>query len=408
MQSAPKPDNEVDRIEKLKRYQILDTSPEEVFDRITRIVGDIIGVPIALVSLIDSDRQWFKSKHGLDADETPRELAFCAHAILDDGLFVVEDASQDSRFADNPLVISGPEIRFYAGAPLRTPDGLNLGTLCAIDQKPRKLTPQQSQLLTDLARVVMDELELRIALRDAMGTIADEVSLSAQKDTFIAMVSHELRTPLTSIRGSLGILEGGAVKDIPDKAMDLLTLANRNVSKLMGLIDDLLDFQKSVYGNLTFDFETLDVETVVRETCENMAGLAHQKNVKIRIENDAWTTIVGDSARLSQVLVNLLSNAIKFSPENDEVIVAVRLQDAVLHIDVTDNGAGVPEGFHDQIFEFFSQAPGENKSKGSGLGLTISKVIVEAHRGKIRLDSDTSSGTTFQIELPIHQTVIAD
>lgn len=167
MQPARLPGNERQRLEKLFEYNILDTLPEETFDRITRFVAEILDVPIALVSLVDKDRQWFKSKVGLEANETPRDLAFCAHAILGEDIFVVEDASKDPRFHDNPLVADAPAIRFYAGAPLNTPDGYNLGTLCAIDRKPRKLTEKQRNLLVDLSKIIIDEMELANARKAA-------------------------------------------------------------------------------------------------------------------------------------------------------------------------------------------------------------------------------------------------
>ena len=157
------------RLAALHRYDVLDTSPEETFDRITRLASAALSTPIALVSLIDADRQWFKSRHGLDATETPRSTAFCHHAIESDRVLVVQNALEDERFKKNPLVIGDPHIRFYAGVPLRTPDGCNIGTLCVIDQQPRELSETHADVLYDLARLVVDELELRqIATTDAL------------------------------------------------------------------------------------------------------------------------------------------------------------------------------------------------------------------------------------------------
>lgn len=157
------PDRETDRLDALDSYEILDTGPEESFDRITRMAGRLLDVPICLVSLIDRDRQWFKSRHGLDATETPRDISFCTHAILRDQVMVVPNALEDLRFRDNPLVVGDPCIRFYAGAPLTSSGGHNIGTLCAIDRQPREMTDDQRQLLNDLAHMVVDELELRRA-----------------------------------------------------------------------------------------------------------------------------------------------------------------------------------------------------------------------------------------------------
>ncbi len=156
---------EADRLRALRRYEVLDTPPEESFDRITRLVQAALQTPIALVSLLDESRQWFKSCQGLDVRETPRDISFCTHAIKNDEPLIVEDALNDARFAENPLVINDPNIRFYAGVPLHTPDGYRLGTLCAIDRQPREISPAQLAVLQDLARIVVDELELRTIAR---------------------------------------------------------------------------------------------------------------------------------------------------------------------------------------------------------------------------------------------------
>lgn len=158
MQEAKRPDNEAARLAMLHSLSILDTPRDDRFDRFTRLAARIFDMPIALISLVDEKRQWFKSVEGFDGEETPREFSFCAHAILDDEVFEVRNSRSDTRFRDNPLVIEQPHIRYYAGAPLLTPDGHKIGTLCIIDRVPRRLRDEDKRVLKDLADMVVDEM----------------------------------------------------------------------------------------------------------------------------------------------------------------------------------------------------------------------------------------------------------
>jgi len=162
MQKPDIPANESDRLVALDRYKILDTLPEQVYDDLTQLAADICGTSIALISLVDKDRQWFKSRVGIDATETPRDISFCGHAVAEGSILNVPDASLDPRFADNPLVAQYPNIRFYAGVPLITDDNFALGTLCVIDRQPRYLTEQQISQLEALSRLVISQFELRL------------------------------------------------------------------------------------------------------------------------------------------------------------------------------------------------------------------------------------------------------
>lgn len=153
--------NEKQRLKVLWQYDLLDTVPEEVFDDLTELAARICEAPIAMITLVDEKRQWFKSKMGVSVNETSRDISFCSRAIEQSELFIIPDAAMDERFAQNPLVTSDPKIRFYAGAPLITPDGYALGTLCVIDKVPRELRPEQKQALRVLARHIMTQLELR-------------------------------------------------------------------------------------------------------------------------------------------------------------------------------------------------------------------------------------------------------
>lgn len=193
--SAPIPPNEAKRLKVLWQYQVLDTVPEEVFDDLTELAAQICEAPIALISLVDEKRQWFKSRIGTTVNETSRDISFCAHAITQNDLFIVPDALRDARFARSPLVTSDPKIRFYAGAPLITPDGHALGTLCVIDKVPRELRLEQKQALRILARHVVSQLELRRRSRELWAARQEGAAHKAELE--------ELRAELAKARREL-------------------------------------------------------------------------------------------------------------------------------------------------------------------------------------------------------------
>ena len=176
--SYPIPPNEARRIEALRNYGILDSAPEKAFDDFALLASNICGTPISLITLVDSDRQWMKAKIGISQSETPREQAFCAHTIMSSDMLVVEDATKDARFSENPLVTSEPNIRFYAGAPLVDHDGMALGSLCVIDREPRMLTAMQYESLTALSRLVVAQFEYRRIAAELAETLAELKSLS--------------------------------------------------------------------------------------------------------------------------------------------------------------------------------------------------------------------------------------
>ena len=305
MKKAPLPKNESERLQALKDYEVLDTLPEMDFDDFTQIASHICGTPIALISLVDESRQWFKSRHGLDAPETPRDVAFCSHAILQDDVFVIPDSFEDERFHDNPLATGAPDVRFYAGAPLNTPTGQKIGTLCVIDNKPRSISPEQIAALEALARQVINQLELRLSKKQT------EKTLEAKK-IFFANMSHEIRTPLNGIIGFTDLMFD---QDLNDESKRSLEYINDCSKSLLMIVNDILDVSKIDIGKLSLEDIPFDLDLSIQGAMSVVQKQIADKGLELNLNlpEAVPAVVIGDPLRVKQILINLLGNAVKFT-----------------------------------------------------------------------------------------------
>jgi len=407
MMQAPLPPNENERLEALRAYAILDTLPEQAYDDLTFLASQLCGTPIALVSLVDSERQWFKSKVGLDASETSREVAFCSHAILrPDDLLLVPDAQQDERFADNPLVQVDPSIRFYAGAPLVTSEGMALGTMCVIDRVPRDLSPDQAESLRALSRQVMAQLELRLGMKRMekrtreLEEIKRELEQSNKElDDFAYIASHDLKEPLRGIHNYSKFLIEDYADKLDDEAQRKLHTLTRLTTRLETLIGSLLHFSR--LGRVDLAIEETDLDAVVDEVIDSMHIRLQEEHVELR-RPAALPSIRCDRSRIGEVFRNLVSNAMKYNDKPEpwiEIGWEDETPDPVFY--VRDNGIGIKEKHQERVFQMFKRLHGrEAYGGGTGAGLCIVSKLVEKHGGRIWLDSTPSEGTTFRFTLP--------
>lgn len=397
MEIPRKPDNEKARLQKLKGYKVLDTLPEAQFDAITRLAAYICNTPISLVSLIDEDRQWFKSRQGLDAEETPRDVAFCAHAIHQpDEVFVVENPAEDPRFYDNPLVTGYPEVRFYAGAPLVTQDGYALGTLCVIDHKPRNLTEAQLDALQCLASEVIAQLELKQKVEDLEALQAKLEFQKQEAERFAHLVSHDLKSPLRSMISLAELVRDEMQNTLKPEAEEALLHIEKKASQAYALVEGML--KHSLSGSKGVDIQAVEMDRFVSEVI-GFCTPPEDVFVHTEISVDQWNT---DPIMLQQILQNLISNAIKYN-DKEQAMIHVRAFERgdALCLEVEDNGPGIPEKFRERVFMMFQTLSNRDRfgERGTGIGLNTVKNLVERLGGKIELESIEGEGSVFRVHL---------
>lgn len=417
MIKASTPEDELSRLKDLYEYDVLDTEAEKSFDDLTLLASDICETPISLISLVDPDRQWFKSKQGIDVDETARDISFCSHAILENQVFEVQNALTDTRFHDNPLVTNDPNIRFYAGAPLITPRGNAIGTLCVISDKPKKLSSKQINALTVLSKEVIAQLELRLnnkklvmALEKQKAHNKELEKLKEEADTanntkskFLANMTHELRTPL---HGILNLAEFAISEGTTEEKDNTLKSILKSAHYLSNIVNDILDFSKIEAGKLEIEHINFSLNDVISDVIKPQLQQASAKGIKLikSVDPKIAENLKGDPLRVSQILNNLCSNAIKFTKTGQvELKVSIKsstLQTQLLKFEVIDTGLGINETVQEHLFKEFHQADSSTSREygGTGLGLSICARLSELMQGKLSFTSKIGKGSTFTYE----------
>lgn len=340
------PKNEKQRQAALEKYKILDTLSEESFDNITSLMAYVCDVPISLITLLDKDRNFLKSHHGISLTESPRELSFCGHAINSPlPLTIVEDARKDERFADNPLVTEQHAI-FYAGAPLIDSNGFALGTLCVYDIKPRKLTEQQQQAMIAMSKQVVNLFEQRYQNIKLL-EFQDKIKKRNQDlEDFVKLVSHDLKSPLSNIVGLTELMEIDFKGKLDAQAQQYLQFLKASSHSLRDYINGLLKFYKSEellhHEPEELAFNSLMDELIKITDTERKITFHYAKD-----HGNLWV----NKAALLQILINLVTNAIKYN-RSREIVIAItfREHEDVYEFDITDNGDGIPTEHADSIF----------------------------------------------------------
>ncbi len=403
MFTAPIPVNEDERLKVLQQYQILDTPSEQGYDDVTMLASFICDTPYATITLVDQDRQWFKSEVGFGRSETARDGGFCACALLQPDTMIVEDALLDQRFRENPFVVDGPQIRFYAGAPLISPGGYILGTVCVFDSRPRVLKPEQIEALEALARQVMARFELRLKLieQERNATALRTVEKLAAVGRLASSMAHEINNPLQSMTNLLYMAQ---MDDAAEQRASYVMQAQEELKRVSHIVTQTLRFHSQSDG---------PVPTRLAELVESTRML-----FRVRIAHASATMIVEDrqsalllcySSDVRQVLANLIGNALDAVSATRGATITVRVRDGSewstgrpgVRLTIADNGSGIDATTQHRLFEPFFSTKG---ARGAGLGLWVSKGILDKHDAHLQLRSSQDAvrcGTVFVIFFPL-------
>lgn len=399
MMKASIPVNDNKRLADLYQYDILDTLPEQEFDELVQLASRICKVPISLISLIDADRQWFKARIGVEASETARDISFCGHAILQEGLFIVPDATKDDRFSDNPMVTGPQGVRFYAGVPLTSEMGNNVGMLCVKDNVPRDLSQEQREALMVLGKQVMKQMELRLKNKELE-------RISAAQQRIISIMAHDVRNPMAAIAGLLELYDQKIID--PQRLPAFIHEISSHLKGTMGLLENLIDWGKMQLQKNAATPVPVSLKDLVQKVFVELAVASSQKGNKLDFEFAGGSSVAGDLiVTLDEnifkfILRNLVTNANKFTQNGSITVEALQNKNELI-IHIKDTGIGMPGHFCEKLFD----GPGKLSRKGtqneggSGLGLVLVREFVEKCGGTISARSEEGKGSCFTFSLKL-------
>jgi signal transduction histidine kinase len=391
------PIDELERLEAVKAYNLLDTLPEKDFDNITALTASICDVPISLVTLLDADRNFLKSHYGIPFNESPRDISFCGHAILDESsIFIIEDARKDPRFKNNPLVLNMKAV-FYAGVRLVNSDGYPLGTLCVFDTKARILSQQQKKSLIALAYQVVNLFEARKRNRALMTLQVELKEKNEALKNFAGIVSHDMKMPLANMIITSDILRTKYGKLLDEQGKEYLDYIKQSSFKLSEYITGLLEHYESE-NTASLNTEVFDSNDLLEQIIELM-NINVDCEINLPEEN---IEMRANKVALEQITLNLIGNSLKYNDKkNIKIDIDCFEKRNFYHFSIKDNGMGIPKNKLKDIFELFVTTGklDRNGNKGNGIGLSTVKKLVQKLGGEITVTSEFGKGTIFQFTI---------
>lgn len=397
---------DANRLGALQRTRLLDSAPDQGFDRLTRMAAKLLQAPVALVSLVGEDRQFFKSCVGLpepwsSARETPLSHSFCQHAVLARAPLIIQDARVHPLVQDN-LAIPDLNVVAYAGIPIFSPEGYAIGSFCVIDSEPRVWTDDQIQILRELATSVETEIALRVRAEEAQQVLKAH-------DELLSIISHDLKNPVSVIRAYAELLHRRLPPRTPqdiDRIESGLRQIVTSATTLTGQIDEIQDIAQLHIGrSLALQRQPTDLVMVVRQVVADQQQTTRHHTIHLTTTASELISSL-DGSRIERVLANLLANAIKFSPSGGDIrVILFKEHDESGMwgaVQVQDDGLGIPAAELDYIFRRFHRGTNvAGRIAGSGIGLTSAQQIVEQHGGTIAVASQEGHGSTFTVRLPL-------
>jgi signal transduction histidine kinase len=395
----PVPTNEKKRLLALQRYDLVGRYAQSEYNFITKMAAQICNTPASLITLLDEKTQFVKSCFGYQLDSTPREISFCNYSILDaTQVNIVPDLRLDDRYNTNPLVTGEPYAVFYAGAPLVTPEGYVLGTICVLGAESKMLSPEQIEALKALAQQTMTNMELRKKNKDLKTTKDKLQTVNKNLKEFVKMVSHDMKTPLANIT----MLSKGFRNNfsLDQHSGNYINLIEQSATELISFIEQMFEKSKKNKTQLVSE-ELVSTLSILKKVIQFVAPT---NDIKINIKGK-FPDLAVDKVKLQQVFQNLITNAIKYNDKPKVIIdISSSTDDKFYYFNIADNGMGIAE---DDLEKIFKKEQILNKvdrfgNKGTGIGLASVKSIVHSFGGTISVVSTLKKGTSFKFSIPIH------
>lgn len=391
--------NEEERLLELYHYDLLDSESEGDFDEIVQLASRICKVPISTITLIDSYRQWFKAKVGIEDYETERELSFCAHVVADKSeILTVEDASKDERFHDYPNVTGEPNIRFYAGVPLITKRGHRIGALCVVNSIPQNLTEDQVYALKVLGHQVVKLAEQRLQNRYLQHYQKRLQQQAQMQNKILSIVAHDVRSPLVSLQGIIELSRENIISE--EKKVEMIDLWKKQLDGTMCLLSNLIDWGKIQASTDLLRRIPIDLNDIINDEFKTCIALLEIKNNQVQNKLKGKFLLYGDENVLRFIIRNILNNANKFT-ESGTIAITAKRNKGKVKISISDTGIGMTEQQLNKLIEGKSSMVGlgTRNEKGSGLGFMLIKDFIEMLDGNITIESALGKGTTVHVEI---------